>query len=119
MENIDQLKTEVNNIKDSLNELKNNVSLSEDEKKNQAEALKAQAETTRQKIQAEINALESLTDDESKKKKLEQIKAQIDELISGETEIKEHINSNGVNCYEIGKITKGSKQVTTVGTLQW
>lgn len=34
-------------------------------------------------------------------------------------EVKEHINNNGVDCYEIGKITKGNKQVTTIGNLQW
>ena len=51
----------MNNIKDSLNELKNNVALSEVEKKNQAETLKAQAETTKQKIQAEISTLDTQT----------------------------------------------------------
>ena len=69
--NIDQLKTEVDDIKKSLNELKNNVTLSESEKKNQAEALKTQADTTKQKIENEIKALEAATDDESKKKKEE------------------------------------------------
>lgn len=33
--------------------------------------------------------------------------------------VKEHIKSNGVNCYEIGKIVSGNKQVTTIGSLNW
>lgn len=69
--NIDQLKTEVDNIKNSLNELKDNVSLSEVEKKNQAEALKAQAETAKQKIQAEISALDTQTGVDIDRKKAE------------------------------------------------
>ena len=68
---IDQLKIEVGNIKNSLNELKNNVTLSEKEKKDKAENLKKQAETTKQKIQAEIDALANKTDNDSKKKKEE------------------------------------------------
>ena len=67
--NIDQLKTEIDDIKKSLNELKNNVSLSDIEKKNQADALKTKAETTRQKIENEIKALETASDSASKKKK--------------------------------------------------
>ena len=71
MANIENLKKEVDDIKNSLNELKNNVSLSEVEKKKKAETLKAQAETTKQKIQDEIHSLETKTDYESKKKKEE------------------------------------------------
>ena len=55
MANIENLKKEVNDIKNSLNELQNNVSLSEVEKKKEAETLKVQAENTRQKIQDEIH----------------------------------------------------------------
>ena len=69
MANIENLKKEVDIIKNSLNELKNNVSLSDAEKKNKAEALKSKAETTKQKIQNEIHSLENKTDNESKKKK--------------------------------------------------
>ena len=69
MDKIDQLKTEVNDIKNSLDELKNDVSLSDIEKKTKVEELKSQAETTKQKIQNEIDSLENQTDDESKKKK--------------------------------------------------
>ena len=69
--NIDQLKTEVDDIKKSLNELKSNVSLSDIEKKNQADALKTKAETTKQKIENEIKTLETATDSVSKKKKEE------------------------------------------------
>ena len=71
MNNIDQLKTEVNDIKNSLDELKNDVSLSDIEKKNKVEELKNQAETTKQKIQNEINLLENKTDDASIKQKEE------------------------------------------------
>ena len=71
MNNIEQLKTEVNDIKKSLNELKNNVDISDSEKKTKAEALKAQAENAKQKIQNEIKALENAADDGSKKKKEE------------------------------------------------
>ena len=71
MTNIEQLKKETDEIKKWLEELKNNVSLSEADKKNKAEELKAQAEATKQKIENEINSLEDKTDDESKKKKEE------------------------------------------------
>ena len=71
MTNIEQLKKKTDEIKKWLEELKNNVSLSEADKKNKAEELKAQAETTKQKIENEIHSLESKTDDESKKKKEE------------------------------------------------
>jgi hypothetical protein len=71
MANIENLKKEVDDIKNSLNELKNNVSLSEVEKKEKAETLRAQAETTKQKIQEEIHSLETKTDDDSKKKREE------------------------------------------------
>jgi Mg2+ and Co2+ transporter CorA len=54
-----------------LDALKNNVSLSDTEKKSQAETLKAQAETIKQKIQDEIESLGDRTDEESKKKKEE------------------------------------------------
>ena len=67
MANIENLKKEVDDIKNSLNKLKNNVSLSEVEKKEKAETLKIQAETTKQKIQDEIHSLETKTDDASKK----------------------------------------------------
>ena len=53
--NIEQFRTEVDDIKKTLSELKSNVDISETEKKTKAEALKAQAETTKQKIQKEIN----------------------------------------------------------------
>ena len=66
---IEQLRLEVDEIKNLLNELKNNVSISEVEKKNQAEMIKNKAEGTKQKIQNEINLLEGKTDDESMKKK--------------------------------------------------
>lgn len=33
--------------------------------------------------------------------------------------VKSHIIKNGVDCYEIGKITKGNKQVVTVQNLKW
>lgn len=69
MTNIEQLKTEMNNITNSLKELKDNVTLSEDEKKNKANELKTQAEATKQRIQAEIDALADKTDEESKRKK--------------------------------------------------
>lgn len=69
--NVEQLKTEVDDIKKSLNELKNNVSISEVEKKNQAETLKNKAEEVKQKVQNEIDLLDSKTDDESKKNKEE------------------------------------------------
>ena len=68
---IDQLKTEVSDIEKSLDELKNNVTLSEADKKTQADTLKAKAEATKQKIENEIHSLENKTDDDSKKKKEE------------------------------------------------
>ena len=71
MTSIEQLKKEADEIKKWLEELKNNVSLSETEKKNKADALKTQAETTKKKIEEEIHSLENKTDDESKKKKEE------------------------------------------------
>lgn len=71
MTSIEQLRKETNEITNSLKELKDNVSLSEVEKKNKAEALKTQAETTKKKIEKEIHSLENKTDDESKKKKEE------------------------------------------------
>ena len=82
MTNIEQLRKETNDITNSLKELKDNVSLSEVEKKNKAEDLKKQAETTKQKIQNEIHLLESKTDDESKRKKEE-----VEALLSSFTEI--------------------------------
>jgi len=69
--NIEHLKTEVNEIKQSLNELKNNISFSEIEKKDKAEILRKQAEETKQKVQEEIKILESKTDNTSKMKKEE------------------------------------------------
>lgn len=71
MTNIEQLKKETDEIKKWLEELKNNVSLSETEKKDKADALKTQAETTKRKIEKEIHSLENKTDDDSKKKKEE------------------------------------------------
>ena len=71
MTNIEQLKKETNEITDSLKKLKENVSLSDTDKKTQAEALKTQAEKAKQKIQSEIDALKDKTDGESKKKKEE------------------------------------------------
>ena len=71
MTNIEQLKKKTDEIKKWLEELKNNVSLSEVDKKNKAEELKAQAEAVKQKIENEILSLEDKTDDESKKKKEE------------------------------------------------
>ena len=71
MTKIEQLKKKTDEIKTWLEELKNNVTLSETEKKSKAETLKSQAETTKQRIQTEINALSDKTDDESKKKKEE------------------------------------------------
>lgn len=71
MNNIEQFKTEVDDIKKLLSELKSNVDISESEKKTRAEALKIQAESIKQKIQNEVNSLASKTDDESKKKKEE------------------------------------------------
>lgn len=70
-DNIELLKTEVNEIKKSLNELKNNINFSETEKKDKAEILNKQAEITKQKIQKEINFLTNKTDEESKRKKEE------------------------------------------------
>ena len=70
-DNIDLLKTEVDEIKKSLNELKDNISFSETEKKDQAEILNKQAEVTKQKIQKEIDFLANKTDEESKRKKEE------------------------------------------------
>ena len=69
--NIEQLQVEVDNITNSLKELKDNVALPELEKNNKAEELKSKAEDTRHKIENEIKALESKTDDDSKKKKEE------------------------------------------------
>jgi len=71
MTKIELLKKKTDEIKTWLEELKNNVALSEAEKKSKAETLKSQAETTKQRIQTEINALSDKTDDESKKKKEE------------------------------------------------
>ena len=71
MTNIEQLKKETDEIKKCLEELKNNVSLSEIDKKNKAEVLKAKAETTKQKIEKEIHSLKNKTDDESKQKREE------------------------------------------------
>lgn len=70
-DNIDLLKTEVDKIKKSLNELKDNITFSETEKKDQAEILNKQAEVTKQKIQKEIDFLANKTDEESKRKKEE------------------------------------------------
>ena len=83
---IDQLKTEVDEIKKWLNELKNNVSLPEVEKKNKAEDLKSQAETTKKKIENEIQSLESKTDNKSKKKK-EEIEALLNNFNNETTEL--------------------------------
>ena len=71
MDKLEQLKSDVNELKKSLYELKNNVSLSDIEKKNKAKTLKAQAETTKHRIQNKILLLEDKTDDESKKEKEE------------------------------------------------
>jgi archaellum component FlaC len=65
MEQIENIKKKVDEIKNSLNELKNNVSLSDIEKKNQAECLKAQAEATKQRIEIEINNLDNETKTEA------------------------------------------------------
>ena len=71
MKNIEQLKKEANEIRNSLNTLKNNVSLSDKEKKSQAETFKAQVDTMRQDIQSKIDALANKTDNKSKKEKEE------------------------------------------------
>jgi hypothetical protein len=63
---IEQRKTEIDDIKKSLIELKDNVSLSIEEKRAQADALKAQTEATKKKIEEEIRLLENKTDDGSK-----------------------------------------------------
>ena len=70
MNNIEQLKIEVDEIKKSLNELKNNVSFSEIEK-TRLKTLKSQAEITKEKIQAEIKTLTNKTDKNCKKEKEE------------------------------------------------
>ena len=82
--NIEQLKTEVDDIKKSLGELKSNVDISETEKKTKAEALKAQAETTKQKIQKEINDLSNQSGqwEESKKEEAEALLNSFNEIMS-------------------------------------
>jgi len=71
MANIESLKKEVDEIKNSLDGLKNNVTLSEVEKKNKADTLKIQVENTKHKIQDKIHSLGSKTDEESKKEREE------------------------------------------------
>ena len=69
--NIEKLKIEVDEIKNSLNALKNDVTLSKVEKKNRAETLKNQAENTKQKIEKIIESLKDKTDEVSQKNKEE------------------------------------------------
>jgi archaellum component FlaC len=69
MGNIEGLKKEVDEIKNSLNALKNNVSISDPEKKSQIESIKSQAEIVKEKIQKEISSLENKGDDISKQAK--------------------------------------------------
>lgn len=69
MTKIELLEKETDEIRIWLEELKNNVSIPENEKKDKAEELKIQAETTKQKIENEIKTLETATDTESKKEK--------------------------------------------------
>ncbi len=71
MANLEVLKKEVDEFKLQLDELQKNVTISEIEKKNKTEALKSQAEVTKQKIQAEIDSLADKTDNTSKKQKEE------------------------------------------------
>ena len=69
MGNIEQLKTETKKIETDLKALKDNVSISDADKKKEEEKLKLQAETTKQKVQSEIDSLKDKTDDVSKKRK--------------------------------------------------
>ena len=69
MDNIEQLQVNVNEIKDSLNKLKNNLSLTDIERREEAQKLKEQSDMIKQQIQNEINLLVDKTDSESKKKK--------------------------------------------------
>ncbi len=71
MENIEQLRKEVDEIRTSLNTLKSNVSLSDSEKKSKVESIKSQAETVKDKIQKRISSLENKSDAASKKEKEE------------------------------------------------
>ena len=82
--NIEQFRTEVDDIKKTLSELKSNVDISETEKKTKAEALKAQAETTKQKIQKEINDLSNQSGQwvESKKEEAEALLNSFNEIMS-------------------------------------
>ena len=85
---IDQLQTEVDSITNSLKELKDNVTLRELEKKDQAEKLSSQAESTKKIIENEIKALERATDEESKKKK-----AQAESLLDSLSTVTDYYNS--------------------------
>ena len=89
MEKLDQLKKEVNDFKNLLNELRNNVSISEKEKRTKAEALKSQAEATKQKIEREIATLTNKADAISKKgkEKAEALLNSINETLSLYTSI--------------------------------
>ena len=104
MVNIENLKKEVDEIKNSLNELKNNVSLSEVEKKNKAKALKVQVETTKQKIEEEIHSLENKTDGESKRKKEE-----AEALLSSFNETM-NLYTSILNSAESGHIQQSTKK---------
>ena len=65
MEKIEQLRKEVDSIKESLNTLKNNIDIPVNERKNQAKTLKDKAEETKQKIEVEINNLDGQTKTEA------------------------------------------------------
>lgn len=90
MGNIEQLKTETKKIETDLKALKDNVSISDADKKKEEEKLKLQAETTKQKVQSEIDSLKDKTDDVSKKKKeeVETLLNSLDEVLSLESSVK-------------------------------
>ena len=72
MTNIEKLRREADEVKRWLEELKENLStISEADKQNKIEWLRAKIDETKQKIQLEINSLSSKTDDTSKQKKEE------------------------------------------------
>lgn len=107
MDNIEQLRTEVDEIKNSLNTLKNNVSISEDDKRNKANLLNRRAEKTKQRIQNEISSLTKKTDEESKKKKEE-----AETLLTSFEEIK-HLYSYIINPSENINTHQTTEQLET------
>lgn len=91
MGDIEQLKKNVDEIKNSLQALKDNVSISDEDKKNKVETIKVKAETIKENLKKEVNSLIDKADETSKEniEKAKAILSSLNEVIDLQINIKE------------------------------